>query len=261
MTVATVTGLDDVGGSNHLLRLKATEGNLAALGRFFRLRSWPQPFQGLGTLLDRPFSVHRISGQTLDFLIRAVGPATNLLTSLAEGDRVRLIGPLGRGLDELDPSFRSKKWYLAAGGVGLGPMASLAEAIGPGVRLFYGERSAGTQVGKGYLASLVTDHVPVTEDGSGYGHRGLVTEPLIQALKAEKRPIIACGPTAMLAALAEVAKGFGVSYLACTEARMACGLGVCLSCTLPRLDGTNFRVCQEGPLVDGLTLDWGRILA
>jgi dihydroorotate dehydrogenase (NAD+) catalytic subunit len=65
----------------------------------------------------------------------------------------------------------------------------------------------------------------------------------------------------MLAALAQVAQEFGVDYLACIEARMACGLGVCLSCSLPRLDGTNIKVCRDGPLIDGLSLNWDIILA
>jgi hypothetical protein len=41
---------------------------------------------------------------------------------------------------------------------------------------------------------------------------------------------------------------------------MGCGLGICLSCSLPRLNGGNFRVCEEGPLVDGLSLDWDKII-
>jgi dihydroorotate dehydrogenase electron transfer subunit len=217
------------------------------------------PSHGPGTLLDRPFSIHRVKENTLEFLIREVGPATSLLTSLSKGDQVKLIGPLGRGLDELEPDFLGKKWYLVAGGAGLGPMASFLEAMGPRAKLFYGERSAQTQVNQDYLSSLTKELVAVTEDGSGYGVKGLVTEPLIKCLNEEKQPILACGPPAMLAALAKVAKEFEVSYLACTEARMACGLGVCLSCSLTKFDGSNFRVCQEGPLVDGLSLDWEKI--
>ncbi|MDR2367339.1 MAG: hypothetical protein LBF58_04395 [Deltaproteobacteria bacterium] len=266
MIVSETSGLESLGGDNYLLTLSVPEGRFAALGRFARLRSWPMPSLGPGTLLDRPFSIHGIGRGTLSFLIRKVGPATALLAGLAKGDPVRVIGPLGTGLDDLDPAFGEKKWYLVAGGAGLGPMGSLMAALGDRARLFYGERSGKSQVGSGYLRGLSRDAdgsgiVTTTEDGTGYGLKGLVTEPLLRGLGEEKRPIVACGPPGLLAAAARAALDHGVGYFACAEARMACGLGVCLSCTLPKLDGSNFRVCREGPMVDGLSLDWDRIRA
>jgi dihydroorotate dehydrogenase electron transfer subunit len=202
----------------------------------------------------------------LTFLIREVGPGTKILTSLNKGDQVRVIGPLGQGLDDLEPNFLSQKWYLVAGGAGLGPMGSLVEALGPKAKLFYGERSGPDQVRLDYLKSWFKKSsqeniVATTEDGTGYGRPGLVTQPLIQSLALEKRAMIACGPKGLLAALAKIAQQNGLRYLALAEERMACGLGVCLSCSLPKLDGSNFRVCQDGPLVDGLSLDWESLRA
>ncbi|MDR3135604.1 MAG: hypothetical protein LBU69_05870, partial [Deltaproteobacteria bacterium] len=127
MAMTEVVGLGHMGGNNYLLSLLAGHGEYAALGRFARLRGWPTSQAGVGSLLDPPISIHRINGKTLQFLVRRVGPATTALTSLSIGASVRLIGPLGRGLDELDPGFREKKWYLVAGGIGLGPMPSLLE--------------------------------------------------------------------------------------------------------------------------------------
>jgi NAD(P)H-flavin reductase len=166
----------------------------------------------------------------------------------------------------LIPNFLDEKWYLVAGGAGLGPMASVVEALGPKANLFYGERSGQHQVKLEYLQSWFKSpgsgqFLATSEDGTGYGQQGLVTQPLIESLLAEKRPIIGCGPRGLLAALAKIAQSHGVKYLACAEERMACGLGVCLSCSLPKLDGSNFRVCQEGPMVDGLSLDWERLSA
>jgi dihydroorotate dehydrogenase electron transfer subunit len=37
---------------------------------------------------------------------------------------------------------------------------------------------------------------------------------------------------------------------------MACGLGVCLSCTLPLKKGGRFKVCGEGPVADGRIINW-----
>jgi dihydroorotate dehydrogenase electron transfer subunit len=256
---AEVLDLANVGGPNFLLTLglAAGEARLRALGRFARLRAWPAPPLGPGPLLDRPISIHRLPDRGAEFLIRKVGPGTALLSSLERGARVRLIGPLGRGLDDLDPSFSSKSWHLVAGGAGLGPMASFLEALPGRARLFYGERSGSLQVDRGFLSRLAPGAVAVTEDGSGYGRRGLVTAPLEAALGKDPRPILACGPPAMLAALARLAQKCSVPLVACAEARMGCGLGVCLSCSLPLLDGSNLRVCQQGPVIDGLAVDWG----
>ena len=40
---------------------------------------------------------------------------------------------------------------------------------------------------------------------------------------------------------------------------MACGLGVCLTCSLPLKDGGRLRACQEGPVVDGGVIDWSGV--
>ena len=264
MVLAKAKAVDDLGGGNHLLTLEVPEAPFPALGRFARLRAWPSRGLGPGTLLDRPFSIHRTDQSELGFLIRQVDPATEILASLSRGALVRFIGPLGRGLDDLDPNFAAKNWYLVAGGAGLGPMPSIMAALGPRAKLFYGERSRKTQPSPDYLAGLAhyapgAELVTTTEDGTGQGQKGLVTKPLIESLGLEKRPIVACGPTPLLTALARLAAEYSVPYFACVEARMACGLGVCLSCSLPKLDGTNFRVCREGPMVDGSAIDWDNV--
>jgi hypothetical protein len=63
----------------------------------------------------------------------------------------------------------------------------------------------------------------------------------------------------MLAAIARLAQERGVDYIASVEARMACALGVCLSCSLPLVNGRNFKTCQDGPMVEGTALDWEKL--
>ncbi|MDR0355107.1 MAG: hypothetical protein LBJ64_05160 [Deltaproteobacteria bacterium] len=263
------------GGPNHLLKIRAGAefwGDLSlAAGRFVRLRAWPRrrsdpDFPDLGPaspfpLLDRPFSVHQVVDGEVRFLIRKVGPGTKLLTALAAGSKILLTGPLGVPLLDKRPDFKSHSWYLAAGGAGLGPMPAVMNLLKPEKSfLFYGERSGSFQVDESYLQKMTGGRfLATTEDGSGHGQKGLVTEPLAAALEREPRAIFGCGPPGLLKALAETAKSFQVDYVACVEARMACGLGVCLSCSLPMKDGSNFRVCREGPSVDGLSLAWDEI--
>ncbi|MDR1298459.1 MAG: hypothetical protein LBO05_14085 [Deltaproteobacteria bacterium] len=167
-------------------------------------------------------------------------------------------------------------------------MAGLVDALGPRrVTLFYGERREEDLVDRFYLEKLVGRNYEATAEileprppeepgglgaedlsfpdselaGLGYPLEGLVTGPLSEALAAEKRPVFACGPPGLLGALAGLAEGAGVPYFACAEATMGCGLGVCLSCSLPGAGGRNFKVCQDGPVVNGLEIDWKKINA
>jgi len=222
-------------------------------GCFAKLRCWPEQ----GPLLDRPFSIHRVQDGGVQFLIRRVGPATRLLGDLPPGRPVRITGPLGRPLTEIIPE--PTDCYLVAGGIGLAPLALVRdwlEGLGYNSRLFYGERSGQHQVDQAWLAAWAGDFTATVDDGSGYGRLGLATEPLAEALAREPRPILACGPPPLLAAVTGLAEKFGVTPWVWLEAGMACGLGVCLSCSLPLKSGGRFKVCLEGPVADGRALDW-----
>jgi dihydroorotate dehydrogenase electron transfer subunit len=223
---------------------------------FVKLRGWPEPETGAGPLLDRPFSIHRVQAGGVQVLLRRVGPATRLLSELAPGAPLKLTGPLGRSLAEAAPEA---DFYLAAGGIGLAPMALVLDwlaARGRHGALFYGERSGAGQVPRDWLAAWAGDCTATVDDGSGYGRPGLVTEARAEALARAPRPVFACGPAPMLAAVSLLARNFGVTPLVSVEARMACGLGVCLGCSLPLKAGGRFLVCREGPVADGRTLDW-----
>jgi dihydroorotate dehydrogenase electron transfer subunit len=265
-----------------LLSVKAPVNDWQALGRFVRLRAWPEPGKSFnsslntlnyetlpdqetipdrGPLLDRPFSIHRINPvkHNIDFLIREIGPATSIFSRLNKGDPVKLIGPLGRGLDVVFPEFDRQSWYLAAGGAGLGPMASLSDRLGSRGKLFYGEKTGSAQLDPDWLKSWAPDFTAATDDGSGYGQRGLISDLLTQALTQQVRPIFACGPLPMLKALAKLADQAKTRLWVCMEAVMACGLGVCLSCSLPKSDGGRFRVCVDGPVIEASNVEWGKV--
>lgn len=239
------------------LSLTAPEiARAAAPGRFVKVRAWPEPWQAGSPFLDRPLSIHRASRSRLELLFRVVGPATALLSQLEAGASIKLTGPLGHGF-ELDPQWRQV--YLVGGGIGLAPLALLCDRLreaGLKWRLFYGERRAQAQVDEPWLKSWAGELHACCEDGLGYGEKGLVTEALARALATEPGPVLACGPSPMLAAAATLAQKLGVPCQVSLEAGMACGLGVCLTCSLPLVEGGRLRVCREGPVVDGLTVDW-----
>lgn len=167
-------------------------------------------------------------------------------------------GPLGRGF-ELDNLAGP---ILVAGGIGIGPMLITAAALrerGLTPGFIYGVRGAATHRGtvgriRGDLAAMGIIPAIVSEDGS-LGGRGLVTAPLAELLHPESC-VLACGPMAMLKAVAEMCAARGAACQVSLEAPMACGIGACLGCMVPAAGGGNLRVCQEGPVLDAALVDW-----
>ena len=105
-----------------------------------------KPGHGSDPLLRRPFSVFEIirSGghiEGLSLLSKRIGATTRLLFEAVYGDVVSCLGPLGRPFETVAPPTEA---WMVAGGVGLAPFATLAEALierGTKTTLFYGART------------------------------------------------------------------------------------------------------------------------
>ena len=219
-------------------------------------------------LLRRPFSVFeilrskdRVDGLTL--LSKRVGVTTKILFDAVEGDRITCLGPLGRPFDIAN--LPAEAW-MVAGGVGLAPFATLAEALvarGTKTTLFYGARTGGELFYLDWFTSLGIRLVLATEDGS-IGDRGRVTVPLERELEAASQTpdimIYACGPEPMLEAVAHVAATFGRPSQVSVERTMGCGMGGCYSCVIPIRDGPDghhyVRSCIAGPVFRGDEIVW-----
>ena len=129
----------------------------ARAGQFVHVR--PGDFSGL--ILRRPFSFNTVDPATgiLTIHFRAVGRGTDWFTHLRPGDRVDMLGPLGRPF-EVDP--RNRHLLLVAGGLGIAGVRMLAdEAIRDGrqVVLLFGAASA---------ADVYPSSLSVTRDGGTY---------------------------------------------------------------------------------------------
>jgi dihydroorotate dehydrogenase electron transfer subunit len=116
----------------------------AAPGQFVMIKTSP----GLDPLLRRPFSIFEIlrddHGEIrgLSLLNKRVGVGTSLLYDAQPGDPISCLGPLGRPFVPVDSPAQA---WMVAGGVGLAPFVTLAEALkarGTSMTLFYGGRSA-----------------------------------------------------------------------------------------------------------------------
>jgi dihydroorotate dehydrogenase electron transfer subunit len=154
---------------------------------------------------------------------------------------------------------------MVAGGVGLAPFVTLAEALaarGADMTLFYGGRSATDLYHVEFFESLGARVVLATEDGTRGAH-GRITRPLEEhlAMTPADAPVslFACGPEPMLAAVARLAHRYSRSCEVSVERVMGCGLGGCYSCVVPmRRDGRQHfvRSCISGPVFDAASLVW-----
>ncbi len=234
---------------NYFLLWLSREGlrSLPQPGQFVMLRAWP----GLDPLLARPFSVHDLREDGFAILYQVRGRGTQLLNQLRKGDPVDVLGPLGQGF----PEPTTEEVFLVAGGIGIAPFLLAARHLRERhkVSLFYGARSSSDLLRlKAFKELRVSIHLS-TEDGSA-GAKGLVTEILRKSLGRTRATIWACGPMPMLKAVAELTREAQVKAYLSLEAKMACGLGLCLGCVVPKGSRGFLHVCTEGPVVEAEAL-------
>jgi len=213
-------------------------------------------------LLARPFGIASVrSARDLDLYYRVVGRGTALLTAVKKGAELAVHGPLGNGFPA---PAKGEMPLLVAGGSGFPPLLFFAAQHGIRARLFAGSRDKAclppAAAMQAFRAMVQAVHY-ATEDGSR-GTCGFVTDALAAYLArpagGPRRPVIyACGPHPMLAAVSSLAADRGVTCYVSVEERMACGLGVCMGCSVAVKAGGYRRVCKEGPVFDAREIDWG----
>ncbi len=247
------------------------------------------PADASPVLLPRPMSVASVArprgAQRLGFLYAPVGAGTRALAALEAGAMVEVLGPLGRGFPLETPGTP----LLVAGGRGVAPLLFAAQELARGGRaaggrrpvVLFGARSRALLVGlpdvRRRVAALGAVLHLCTDDGSA-GRRGHVVGLLERVAAGLAGPLVvhACGPHAMLAAVARWALAREVPAFMAMEAIMACGTGVCRGCPLPRSAGARAAFdpvrtpalhgnrewamcCTEGPVFAAGDLDWERI--
>jgi len=202
------------------------------------------------------------SAGTITLVVMVVGTTSKKLSRLAEGEELcALIGPLGRP-SEID-DFGTV--VMVAGGVGTAPVYPIARAMqerGNRVLSIQGARTAELLFWEERLASVSHRHIIATDDGS-QGHKGLVTEPLLELLQQEDRGQIGCvcaiGPAIMMKACAEATRPLGVKTVVSLNTIMVDGTGMCGGCRVRVGDQTLFT-CVDGPEFDGHQVDWQTVL-
>jgi dihydroorotate dehydrogenase electron transfer subunit len=223
-------------------------------------------------LLRRPFSIHTVDPDrgtfTLLYVIR--GRGTELLARVPPGDKLSILGPLGRPFDV--GNSRDALHVLVAGGCGVVPLRFLCESLclqfGPErVIAFVGAQTKDEVLCEDEFRKLGVDIEVCTNDGSR-GTQALVTQmfcnrlqSFLDAEQGSSLRVYACGPREMLKEVARICADAGIkSCQLSLENVMACGLGVCLGCVQKIKDGQEDwhyeRVCTEGPVFEAREIVW-----
>jgi dihydroorotate dehydrogenase electron transfer subunit len=231
--------------------------------------------------MRRPFSLLRADAGAgrIEVLYKAIGAGTAELARRQPGERLSCLGPIGRGFE---PHAARPQALMVGGGVGIPPLVFLAESLaarrdaawrplvlmGSELPFPFSQSAAriavaGMPVGAtAAMAALESRGVP-TRLASLAGfpgcHRGYVTELAEAWLSALPRAelteveLFSCGPEPMLAAVAALARRFGLPCQVSLEENMACAVGGCAGCAVEVATPAGpamKRVCVDGPVFD-----------
>jgi dihydroorotate dehydrogenase electron transfer subunit len=209
-------------------------------------------------LLRRAFSIHSVQkdNHSFDILFKVVGKGTEILSKVAPGDTLDVLGPIG---NSFSLPRAEKEIMLVAGGMGIAPLwflfTQLIKRINKDKFTFF--IGANTKKELLYVEKSKMRGVKliVTTDDGSLGKKGLVTDVFLEEIKRKKvnhrdLVIYSCGPQMMLEKMSDMAKRFDLFCLISLEAHMPCGVGACWGCVVKLKDGSYKRVCVDGPIFD-----------
>ena len=200
-----------------------------------------------------------VAAGTITIVYLVLGKTTAILESLKEGDSIAdLCGPLGK------PTHIEKTGTVicVGGGTGIAAMHHIAKGhhlAGNHVVAIIGARSKDLLLYYDELSAFCPEVLVSTDDGS-FGHKGLVTELLVDRLEKDKsvREVIAIGPVPMMQAVANVTKPFNMPTTVSLNSIMVDGIGMCGACRVT-VGGKVKFTCVDGPEFDGHLVDFGEL--
>jgi len=193
-----------------------------------------------------PMSVSEMSKKLKGVTFRNIGDATHALYHLSPGSKIGVRGPYGNGF-----TLTGKHLLFVGGGTGVAMLAPAVEharkrklksTVVIGVKtkneLFFEDRFR--RCGATVLVS--------TDDGSK-GHKGFASDLAKEVLTKESiDAVYTCGPEPMMKTLLSACRT--IPFQASLDRYMKCSIGICGQCCV----GTGLRVCVDGPIFDGKTL-------
>lgn len=188
---------------------------------------------------EKPISI--MYPDPLTITVARVGPFSTALHRRQVGDAVGWRGPFGRPFTVAD-----RRLLLVAGGYGAAPLYFLARRAcdaGISTTLAIGARTGEDLILVDRFRDIGCTTVLATDRGD-VGYQGFVTEAVRPELANFDR-VAACGPEAMLYAVARMCWDAGVRAEVSLERYMKCGFGICGQCAMG-----DKLVCKDGPVFD-----------
>ena len=221
-----------------------------------------QAATGQDPLLRRPLSIHQVSGNgSVQILFKVVGRGTQMLAETRKGDLLSIFGPLGKGFNL---STLGENICMIGGGMGIAPLLFLGKWLvrsgfnGKLITLLGARNAAEINPLNEDFVNLGITPVIATDDGSA-GHHGLVTQLMLKQMDpGEDWQILTCGPYPMMKGVVEICQGMNWRCQVSMETMMACGMGACLGCAIPKPNDLHSyqHVCKDGPVFDMSEIVW-----
>ncbi len=201
--------------------------------------------------LRRPISICDAEKGTLRLVFEARGEGTKWLSERTVGESLNLLAPLGHGFDL---SCAGERPLVVGGGIGVPPMLMTAKRLKNASAILGFRTADAVLLEEEFLAACESVHI-ATDDGSA-GFHGFVPALFEKRMRegAGYTSVFACGPKAMLAAVAKSAVAAGLPCQVSMEERMGCGVGACLVCAC-QIGGHHKHVCKDGPVFDARDVD------
>ena len=217
--------------------------------------------EGTTPLLRRPLGVHDADRNGIGLFFKISGKGTEILSRKKPGDRLDIIGPLGKGFT-VPAASKGTTAFLVGGGRGIAPLYFLAkELTASGIRplVFYGGRCLADIPLRERFERAGLEFLCATDDGS-FGFSGFVTGLVERELAGAKPAMVyACGPDPMMKGLASITSKLGVPAEFSLESIMGCGIGACWGCVhrIKSESGDGWvKICEEGPVFPGERILW-----
>jgi dihydroorotate dehydrogenase electron transfer subunit len=234
--------------------------------------------------MRRPLSIMRADPRQgwVEFLYKALGNGLRLLAQREVGESLSMMGPIGMPY-MLHPD--KPRPLLIGGGVGIPPMVFIADVLRQSNESYHPFVIMGSEVPFPFTARPSRIMMPGIPDGviasmplleewgiasrltslQGYPgcFEGYVTElaraylNVLNPVQRAEVEIFACGPNAMLEAVAKLAREYRLPCQVSLEEYMACAVGGCAGCVVevqtPQGPAMK-RVCVDGPVFDAATI-------
>ena len=212
-----------------------------------------------GKYLRRPVSVSEYSDGVMSLVVQVVGDGTRRIVETPIGSRLEMLTGLGNGFSV--PEIEGKGVVLLiGGGVGYAPLVGLMKKLRSETDLY-----PFAVFGFNREADVPLHHIlELREEGfmveystmtGEMGDRGNALEVALEHIdNYGMKPLFfyTCGPLPMMKA---VCSEFDFEGQVSLEARMGCGFGACMGCSVMTAAGPK-RICKEGPVFNKSELLW-----